>query len=302
MHYTSTYKILLLLSFLLKKPLTKKEIVEKYASLGFDINRPTINSYVKKLEENGFSFDITKQKGENLYTLRPKKSFLRLSDEELSALDEVKRLLFLQKDYNMIRQFMRLFYKLSVLAPDKDIKERLFDFGYYSSLNWYVVQRLEEHCKTKDILLLEYFVPGQGFKLIQMHVDYLKVATHKNKLYLHGILGNGMFFSHIAVDKIFMIKKVIRRKVMFEVNADILTYVISKEAYENTTLDESESLLKLDDKYAYIQRLRDDNFYVIQRLLYFCPDLYYISDLNIKNQVKEKLEIMKDMYERELDP
>ena len=45
----------------------------------------------------------------------------------------------------------------------------------------------------------------------------------------------------------------------------------------------------------------ETNFYIIQRLMSFCPDLYYISDENIKNKVKEKLSILKASYDKEFD-
>ena len=52
-----------------------------------------------------------------------------------------------------------------------------------------------------------------------------------------------------------------------------------------------------------VMKLRpiDDVFYIIQRLLCFCPYIYYISDENIKNLYKEKLELLKANYEKTID-
>lgn len=301
MHQTSTYKILLLLNFLFQKSMTKNEIVAEFKKHNFNINKPTINRYLKILEQNGFRVECEKRKKENVYTLEQKYSLLRFSESELNALDEVKKVLFLQKDYNKIRLFLRLFCKFALFVTDNDVKERLFNFGYYSGINWYVIRKLDEHCKTKDIVQIEYISPYEGVKTLTVHVDYFKIANNKDRLYLRCIIGNGTDFSNLPADRIYRIKKVLRRKVMFNINAQTLTYVVSKDVYQRSLPDENESVIKSDDKYVYISRLKDDNFRVIQRLLYFCPDLYYISDENVKKQVKEKLEIMKGMYEKELD-
>ena len=79
----------------------------------------------------------------------------------------------------------------------------------------------------------------------------------------------------------------------------VLEYKISKEMYKQTGLDKQEILSEIKDGIATLKRPIDDSFSTIQRLMYFCPDLYYISDENIKNAVVEKLNILKDCYGEE---
>ena len=70
---------------------------------------------------------------------------------------------------------------------------------------------------------------------------------------------------------------------------NIVEYKISNEILKETSLDAKEKIIHQDEKYTTIQRPIEDKFYMTQRLLHFCPDLYYISDENLKNAVKEKL-------------
>ena len=75
--------------------------------------------------------------------------------------------------------------------------------------------------------------------------------------------------------------------VSFEKLTDILL--------ENRTKEEIISAI--DEKFIDVKRPIDDSFHIIQRLLQLCPDLYNISDENIKNKVKENLKILKNKYE-----
>ena len=71
--------------------------------------------------------------------------------------------------------------------------------------------------------------------------------------------------------------------------------------FDKVGLDKKEGLGEIKNNIVTIRRPIDDTFFTLQRLLYFCPDLYYISDDKIKNLVKEKLYALKDMYGDEYD-
>ena len=65
---------------------------------------------------------------------------------------------------------------------------------------------------------------------------------------------------------------------------------------QKNKLDKKEMLDEIKNNIATIKRPIEDEFSLIQRLLSFCPELYYISDNNLKNKVIEKLNILKDTY------
>ena len=66
--------------------------------------------------------------------------------------------------------------------------------------------------------------------------------------------------------------------------------------FKKTGLDKKEGLGEIKNGIVTIKRPLDDTFFTLQRLMYFCPELYYVSDERIKNLVKEKLYTLKDMY------
>ena len=104
--------------------------------------------------------------------------------------------------------------------------------------------------------------------------------------------------SYLPVDRIYMVNKVKKKNKTFKIKTNILTYIVSKNIYEDIEKDSKEKVIKIEGKYITLQREVDDEFYLIQRLMSFCPDLYYISDNKIKNMVIEKLNQLKASYER----
>ena len=301
MQTSCTYRILFLLKLLSEKDYTKKELLAEFKKNDIKISNSSINSYINKLKLNDININISKKKNENVYHFKRKPTQFELTEAEIAIIHDIKKLLFAQKNYNKIRKVVRLFCKIIFAAKGDELKSDLLNFDYYSSLNWLLVRTLENHCKNKDIILIDYILPEGKNKKIKIHADDLRIGDWSNRLYLWGSIDKSKYLSYIPVDKIFMIEKIIQKNVPFEVSKDILTYHISKNLYEEISLDKKEKLISLDKKIAIIERPLEDNFFIIQRLMSFCPDLYYISDEKIKNKVKEKLEILKASYEKEYE-
>ena len=301
MQNSSICRILFLLKLLSEKDYTKKELIAEFERIGIKVSSASINSYINKLKQNKIDIKINKKKNENVYHFQRQPMQFDLSDNEIAVIQDIKKLLFAQKNYNKIRKVIRLFCKLIFVARGDELRSNLLDFGYYSSLNWSLVRTLEKHCKNKDVILIDYILSeGKNKKLI-IHADDLRIGDWSNRLYLWGALDKSQYLSYIPVDKIFMIEKVIEKNVPFEISQNVLIYHISKKLYEEINLDKKEKLVFLDERFAIIERPLEDNFFIIQRLMSFCPDLYYISDEKIKNKVKEKLKILKASYEKEYD-
>ena len=301
MYSSSIYRILYLLYLLSGKDLTKNEIIEEFEKNNIKISSSTISAYINKLKSHGILIDVLKYKNKNIYHFKKPSIQLELNQDEISVIQDIKKLLFAEKNYNKIRKVVRLFYKLVFVTKDDEIRSKLLDFGYFSSLNWGLVRKLEKHCKTKDIIKLDYILPNGGNKRLIIHADDLKIGDWSNRLYLWGALDDADYLSYIPVDKIFMVEKVIQKNVPFKNLNKTLTFKISRKLYEEIKLNSKEELVDLDNNFAVISRPLEDNLFIIQRLLSFCPDLYYISDNKIKNLVKEKLEMIKASYEKEYE-
>lgn len=301
MRTSSTYKILFLLNLLSKKDYTKIEIQKEFEKNGLIVSKASLAGYFKKLSAQGIEISVSKDKKENVYHFEKYHRPLDLSEDDLRILRDIKKLLFAQKNYNRIRKTHRLFYKLALIAKSDDMKRELLDFGYYSTLNWRLVRELEEHCKNKDIVQIDYILPAGGNKKIIIHTDDLKIGEWSNRLYLWGALHDAPQLSYLPVDRIYMVEKVIKKNAPFHIPINIVTYKISRNLFDEIELEEKETLFELNEKFATIKRPISDDFFLVQRLMSFCPDLYYISDERIRKMVKEKLEILKSAYEKEFD-
>ena len=297
MRISSTYKILHLLYLLTNGQCTKNDIVDDFKKLGININKPSINKYIERLQKNHLAIETLKEKNENLYKFNQEVPFLAFSEKEMQVIGDIQKLLVAQKNYNNIRKTMRLFYKFAIHIKDEATRADFIDFGYYSTLNWQLIRKLEQHCKTKDVIEIDYILPQGENRYIKIHVDNLRVEDWSDRIYLYGMFENATQFSRLPVDRIFLVKQVIRENVCFDLPANILEYKISNKMYEEIDLDYKEKIISQDDKYTFIQRPIEDDFYLIQRLLYFCPDLHYVSDERIKKLLKEKLQIVKASYD-----
>ena len=301
MQASSTYKMLYLLNILSKEDCTKKEIIKKFAEYNYKISESSITQYIKQLKNHNIKIEIIKERGENIYHIEQNESELTFTKQELKALSDAKKLLFLEKNYIRIKNVIRMFLKLAYFIKDLDERKEFIDFGYYSKIDWHLVSQLENHCSNKSVLVLDYILPKGGNRIITMHVDKIEIGEHSERLYLHGIFKNFEQFSKLPIDRIYMIKNVQRMKKPFDVITKSLKYTITRELFETIKLDNEEQISKQDNNTVTIQRPNSDNFYIIQRLFSFCPDLLYISPGETKTKFIEKLQILLGNYDEAFD-
>jgi len=292
-----TYKALFLLNLLSQRAITKNEIIYEFAKNNVRISKTSIVNYIEKLKAYNIPIIVKKRDGVDFFYLDKQSLLLDISEFEARVAQDIKKLYVLQSDFENIRAAMRLFYKFALLVPESNVRAQLADFGYYSKIDWRLVEELKHHCKDKNIIELEYILPEGGSKVIQFHADEIKIGNWSQRLYLKGTFAFAEKFSELPIDRIYMIKKVISELYRFDIETDVLTYKIDKESAENMELDPCEAVTRIEGDYAYVKRPIDDNFRVIQKLLYFCPNLYYISDKGIKDKVQDKLYVLRDMYD-----
>ena len=141
---------------------------------------------------------------------------MSLCDDEIDISNDVKRLIAAEKNQEIIKNVMRIFYKFALHIENDDKKEELINFGYYSKINWLLVKQLKEHCKNKDIIMIDYLLPNNENKYLTIHADTVKTGDFSDRLYLSGVLENDNKLSQLPVDKIFMNKKVVKENVCMD--------------------------------------------------------------------------------------
>ncbi len=293
---TSAFKMVLLLNFLARGKYSKEELIDEFSKFAISVNKANITNYIKKIISCNFNIEEFSEKKIRKYCFRENKPELDVSDENLKIFSKVKQLIFSQGRYDIIKYFVEVFYKLSIYVKDEDTRREFSDFDYFSKVNWGLIRALEYHCKTKDIVILDYLLPKGGNKLLWFHLDKIVLDNLSKRLYLYGMLENGYDFSKLPVERIFTIQKVLKRYVPFDFKTEVIEYKISKSAYENTVLEKIETVIKKDEKTVTIQTPVINEFHLVQKLLNYCPDLYYISEGRIKELVKEKLKLIRGIY------
>ena len=221
---------------------------------------------------------------------------ISLDEKTESIFKELKKIIISQKNYYSIKEAVYMFYKISLLYKEEDIK-RAANFGYFSTLNWFLINELESHCHDKDIIEIEYILPNGKSKNTTIHTDKLVIKWNSNRLYLSGAIDKSDLFSYLPVDRIFKINKIIRKKACFDISTRILKYTTTKQNLEETGLFDNETIVNFNEEKVTIMTPITDEFSIVQRLLYFCPDIYEISDEKIKSMVLDKLETTEKMYE-----
>ena len=301
MKISSITKILFLLNLLLNKKRTKKELLDEFSNFGAELKEQTILNYIKKLSNYDLTLKTDKNENEKekTYKIDTLKTSISLNDNDIKVLSEIKRLIYARKNYKYIRELMELFYKISFYIEEDEIKKKFLDFGYFSSVNWGLIEILEKHCSEKNIIVLEYILSKEHkIKLIEFHCSEVKLSKMSQRMYLIGVLKGGQNLFRLPIENIFSVKKVLKRNVKFEIEAQNFTYKITKKLFDKINLEENEEIVEKNNKTVTIKVPLVDEFRQVQRLLYFCPDVLYVSKGKIKDLLIEKLEMIKKNYEK----
>jgi len=293
----SSIRLLYLLNLLHFREFSRLEIINEFKKKKINISKTTVLKYISKLEKQNIKINKIK-KAKTYYYSIPKENNVNLEKNELAALQDVKKIFITNKDIEDIKIAMKLFYKFALNIKNIQTRAEVVNFDYFSKLNMALVSKLQEHCQNKDIILIDYIMSDNTNKEIEIHVDMLSIENYSHRLYLNGIFKGHKKFSKLPVDRIFMIIKTIEKKARFNLELPVITYRVSYDSYKKIPLDKKEIILEKNKNFVTVQRPIDDTFYIVQRLFCFCPDLYYISDLNIKNLLRQKLLILKDKYEK----
>ena len=297
MKKNSIFKIFFLLNALFKKDLTKKEIIENFKRIDVLISPSLISNYIKKLVEMGFCVETKEnEKREKIYKIKKPKSKIAFSKENLDLIRELKLLVFAKKDFRYIETLMELFCLISKEIKDKDIKEKFLDFGYFSSLDLKLIKQLKNSIEEKEAILIDYQINKKEIKKIEFFPKELALGDFSKRLYLVGFLKEANSIFRLPVDKIKNIKKTLKVEYKEE-EKEFFTFKLSKENLEFFELNKNERILKDEKDYITIEKYNQDDFSTLQRLLYFCPNLCYISNKKIKNLLIEKLEKIEKLYE-----
>lgn len=299
MKISNVTKILFLLNLLLNKEYTKKELLDEFLKFGVELKEQTLLSYIKKLLSYKLKIEINKKDKEKIYKIDTQNPNICLDDNDIKVLAEIKRLIFAQKNYKYIRELMELFYKLSFYIENTEIKKKFLDFGYFSSVNWGLIDILEEHCAQKDIIILEYILPKENkIKLIEFHCSKVKLSKMSQRMYLIGVLKDGDNLFRLPIENIFSVKKVAKKNVEFNIETQNFTYKITRKLFDKINLEKNEEVIEKNNKFVTIKAPLNDEFRQVQRLLYFCPDVVFVSKGKIKDLLIEKLEMIKKNYEK----
>lgn len=295
MKISQTNKILSLLYILQNKECDFIELIEIFKRKNIEISKATLKKYFNLLKQNGIPLKISKNKNKNLYCLELKKDSFQLDDKDVKLLCDLKKIVINDYNYKEIRQIMEFYLLLKDFVLKEDLKYSLIDFGYYSTINWYILEELEKHCQNNSVVEIEYVLPKGEIQNYIFHLDKIKVNDENGRIYIYGINENYKRFSQLPIERIFSIKKVLRKNKQFNVICELLNAKIKKENFDISKFNPFYFKNTDKDYYVFEYPLIDD-FDTIQILLQLCPNIYDISNENIKEKLFNKLKAMETLY------
>ncbi len=296
---TRIQRVLYTLYLLEKGDISIDKLVEEISkACNAEIDKSSVYSYINTLVKNNFDITCKKENGDKIYHLNQKTFKLNFTEDEIRLIEKIKKIIVSQKNVHKIKKAMSFLYKFILSMTNDDDKNILIDFDYYSKINWYLADKLEQHCKNKDIITIDYAKHGSELMKMKIHCHSISIGEWSDKIYLWGEVFDNGELSFLPIDKIFMIDEVLEENVPFNIKPDVVEYKISRALYDEIDLDKAEETVELTKNFATIKRNKDNKFYIVQRLMSFCPELYYISDEEIKEEVKKKLKLLKKEYEK----
>ena len=293
-----TSKLLYLWKLLEEGEYSKSDIILKFEKEGIKINKTSVSNYIRRLKKADFPIKIKKIANKNLYSFDKDLTDIHYSQEELELLSSLKAKLISTKSVNKLKALMRVFYKFAYLTKNMDSRMVLCDFGMYSKINRHIVKELEQHCKTKNTIKIEYYPKNSEKRIITLQCDHIKIGDFSEKLYLVCIFEGHNKYSYLPIVYIKKISKVIKENSYPELKTNTISYKISKNSFEKIEHDKTEKITNLPDDFVLVETVENDNFKLPQRILSHAPDLYFIQESKTKDIIKDKLLKTWRLYEK----
>ena len=292
---STAYRVLLLLKFLMVKPLTKQEIMKVLSEDEFiiqNINSDTIRTMLNSLREVGCDFSRPSKTNGYKYKLIKNPFSLQLSESEIKLLNKFRRKTSLKKDLDEILYQNSLMEKLCLIINDESTIECLKSKGLLAGADTNLIKQINICCKNKSRVIFKYLSHRKisEFEMITSFMRY-----EKDKLYVWGYSTKYEEISYLRVDKIKSFEIIEKSSEKFY-NDLIIKYEMFDLNYE---LEPDEILVEKTDKSLIIEYKSKNNFHSIQKFLEKGCDCRIVAPVSFKEEFVSVLKSIRGVYQNE---
>ncbi|HPT40996.1 MAG TPA: WYL domain-containing protein [Candidatus Gastranaerophilaceae bacterium] len=294
------YRTLVILGLLMDSPKSPDEINQHFFKNQYikeTFSNDMLRIYINSLREAGCEITRASKTTNNKYVLVSHPFDFDLPEIQLSAIQKLYKSIYEKIEVKQAVEIENLFKKIEMLIKTTKTKEFLANCSIFKNTDKYLIEDLLLHCKNKNQIVIIYKSPRKIEKEIEIIAD--KLSFKSDKLYLWGHSLTHGEYSYFKVENILKILTIKLKKEKINNKVTRIIYEVYNPATNNYIIEQNEKIIEKNDKKLVIEKLCENKFETIQKLLYLAKDCKIISPQEIKNEVKNILKSMEKTYKND---
>ena len=260
-----------------------------------DFSDDSLNFYLNTLRELEIKLSLQDSKPHKI-SIVDNINLLNLNENDIEFLEKLKEALSNQTSYLPIKNFNEFLFQLSQFT-NKYYKEKLFEIANKKPLNIEIHKKIEllEKCIKNNIpILISYQSPNSSTNYFKLIAQEIKLEN--SKLYLLGYDENIVAERYLRIERIKSIREIIKK----QNNSRHKVFAICEFEKENLNYIKNEKEIEfLNDKNKIIVKIfGENNFKLLQRLLYLGTACKIIEPKGLDKKIKEKIKLILENYEK----
>lgn len=289
------FKSLMLFASLVESPKSYPEIADFFKSHPYikeEISIDTFRVYLTSLKRAGCVIQRDNATGKYSITSHPFE--LKISDDQIKSLIKIYRIIMKVDEVSGLLAYEKFLKNLAEIINNEKLIAAVNKVSVFVNLDYELIRNLINHAKQNRIITVLYNSPRSGIKEICIQAN--KVAISQNKLYLYGIS------KEYKQEAYFLVQRIIKLIDVDLENKDTVEIQKFKVGYElkafpsDTKLTEDEKIVEIRDNSIIIETEASNMFIIKQKILEYGPLCRVLYPENLKNQIIDSLNRMKEGY------
>jgi len=300
----TAYRIIKIFNLLLESPLSEDEIKDALKDETTDLkllSSDTVSIYINTLKSIGCRISRPCKSNSFKYRLEEHPFKINLSKEEIFSLIKIKKYIASFDDWKLFQNTDEVISKI-LLNINEEGKNNLKEVTKFlkreisAQTNPKLLKTLEKYCADNRTLHINYLSPASGEKVIMFTAE--KINFENNAFYLWGVNAETSETQYIRIDRIKEIKAINIKTAPATAEIYTVAYSLKGQSAKVFIAEETEKILKKNDKEILISAVVQNKFRFIQKMLSFGEDCTVISPDVIKKEVIQKLQSMSNGYKQ----
>lgn len=293
----TAYRALLILSFLLEKPLTRVEIekilkedIITSKSYSLDTIRVTLNT----LKLAGCMISRPTSKNNFKYILFSHPFGFELTQEQVKCLASLRQNIVNLGDWQLVLGVNELYKKICSATRNINCLEIISDSEPMVDINKELLKVFIKCSANKNKITLEYVSPEYGVENLDVIAD--KIIYETNHLYICCYSFKYNEYSYLRIDKIKSVKNIYTQSHIIEKKEIKAIYMIKGDSVSAYKPVDGEKIIEKEQDYILVEAEVANEFKFIQRLLSFGQDFILKSPDELKQKLIAKLDLIRQGY------